>query len=117
MAHTLSRVAAHIPRKVLVRLVAFHFKMLEPELRKLDHFVPPARVAIDVGTWWGPWSWWLSKRVPHVEGFEPNTSICERLRGVLPSNVHLNNIALSDQRGDRSCGHLVASWERSADPR
>jgi FkbM family methyltransferase len=76
--------------------------MFEPELRHLSSFVPPDRMAIDVGTWWGPWSWWLAKRVARVEAFEPNASICNTLNDILPSNVTLHNVALSDARGEAS---------------
>jgi FkbM family methyltransferase len=98
-SHPLHQIAAAVPRSVFVRVIAFYFLLLEPELRELKHFVPPGKTAIDIGTWWGPWSWWLARMVPNVEAFEPNASICRGLEGVLPANVHLHDVALSDRKG------------------
>lgn len=100
MGSALSRVATHLPPKAFVRLVALEYLMFEPELRHLDAFVPADRIAVDVGAWWGPWSWWLAKRVPGVEAFEPNASIANVLAGLLPANVRLHNAAVSDVRGE-----------------
>jgi FkbM family methyltransferase len=80
-------------------MVALHYRLFEPELGQLEHFVPADKMAIDVGTWWGPWTMWLARRVPHVESFEPNKSICDALQPVLPENVMLNRVALSEDRG------------------
>lgn len=102
MGSVISGVASHLPPKTFVRLVALQYLMFEPELRHMSSFVPPDRMAIDVGTWWGPWSWWLAKRVPRVEAFEPNASIYNTLNAILPSNVTLHNVALSDARGEAS---------------
>jgi FkbM family methyltransferase len=93
-----------------------HYLVLEPELRQLDNFVPRGKVAVDVGTWWGPWSYWLSRHVPQVEAFEPNSSIYSELREVLPANVSLHNVALSDQVGEGalwSPGPLLGTEGRS----
>jgi FkbM family methyltransferase len=100
MGSGLSQVASHLPRKTFVRLVALQYLVFEPELRHISAFVPRDRMAIDVGTWWGPWSWWLAKRVHRVEAFEPNASVCNALGAVMPANVTLHNVALSDVRGD-----------------
>jgi len=112
----ISKLAAHVPRKAFVRLVAMQYLLLEPELRELDRFVPDDKTAIDVGTWWGPWSYWLSRRVPRVEAFEPNASIYQELKKVLPPNVTLHNLALSDEAGHSalwSPGALLGTEGRS----
>ena len=82
MGSVLSKVASYLPPKTFVRLVALQYQLFEPELRHVSRFVPSDRIAIDVGTWWGPWSWWLATRVPRVEAFEPNASICNALGAV-----------------------------------
>jgi FkbM family methyltransferase len=92
-------VAERLPRTLFVRVVAQVYRVFEPELRELDQFVPPGKTAIDVGTWWGPWSWWLAKMSPRVESFEPNESICRELSEALPGNVTMHNVALSDGSG------------------
>lgn len=99
MKGVIPTVAEHVPRTMFVRVIAHLYRLFEPELRELDHFVPPGKTAIDVGTWWGPWSWWLSRTVPRVESFEPNESICRELSEALPGNVTMHNIALSDGSG------------------
>jgi FkbM family methyltransferase len=99
MSSVVSKVAERLPRKLFVRLVALQYPLFEPELRCLHQFVPDDKVAIDIGTWWGPWSWWLARRAPRVEAFEPNGSIYESLQHALPSNVVLHNVALSDRNG------------------
>jgi FkbM family methyltransferase len=109
MGSVISQVASHLPRKTFVRLVALQYRVFEPELRHIAAFVPPDRMAIDVGTWWGPWSWWLAKRVRRVEAFEPNASVCSALSSIMPSNVTLHNVALSDVRGE------ALLWSPSSD--
>jgi FkbM family methyltransferase len=99
MKDLLAAAAERLPRRVFVRVVAHVYRLFEPELRQLDHFVPPGKMAIDVGTWWGPWSWWLARTVPRVESFEPNGPICRQLSDALPGNVTMHNVALSDGNG------------------
>lgn len=93
----LSVVAELLPPQVFVRLVALQYRYFEPELRHLNSFVPAGRAAIDIGVWWGPWSWWLARRASEVYGFEPNKEIFDVLKRALPDNVHLHNLALSDR--------------------
>lgn len=94
----LSLVAERMPPQIFVRIVALQYWLMEPELRHLDAFVPSGKNAVDVGTWWGPWSLWLARRVPHVHAFEPNRTIFDNLRDALPGNVDLHNVALSDDQ-------------------
>ncbi len=100
----LSRLAGLIPPQVFVRLVAWQYRFFEPELRYIDSFVPSGRAAVDVGVWWGPWSWWLARRASEVHAFEPNKVIFDGLSRTLPDNVHLYNLALSDRRTQPRCG-------------
>jgi FkbM family methyltransferase len=92
----LSLVAERMPPHLFVRIVALQYWFMEPELRHLQAFVPTGKDAIDIGTWWGPWSMWLARRVPNVHAFEPNRAIFDSLQTALPGNVHLQNLALSD---------------------
>ena len=39
---------------------------------------PMGGVALDVGTWYGPWTYWLSRRAAHVHSFEPNPDVAPR---------------------------------------
>jgi len=85
-----------------VPAVAWQFRLFEPELGRIDEFVPEDGAAVDVGVWWGPWSWWLAKRVPRVDSFEPNAGLVGRVGPVLPANVNLHQVALSDSEGRSS---------------
>ena len=91
---------SRVPVKALVPAVALQYRLFEPELRRLHDFVPADRNAIDAGVWWGPWSWWLSRRVPWVDSFEPNPALVAKLRTALPSNATLHPVALSDEPGE-----------------
>lgn len=95
----LSLIAERVPTKLFVRLIALQYRMFEPELRQLERFVPEGKAAVDVGVWWGPWSWWLARRASKVYAFEPHSGICEKLSDALPKNVTLYNVGLSDHRG------------------
>lgn len=89
-----------IPARVLVPAMAWQYRFYEPELGRIDQFVPKDRGAVDVGVWWGPWSWWLSRRVPRVDAFEANPRLVATLSPVMPSNVFLHSVALSDAAGE-----------------
>ena len=95
-----SRVMSHVPVGMVVPAVAWQYRFFEPELARLDDFVPRNRGAVDVGVWWGPWTWWLARRVPKVDSFEANLDLVARLEPVLPSNVTIHPVALSDQSGE-----------------
>jgi FkbM family methyltransferase len=95
-----SKVMSWTPTRVLVPAIAWQHRLFEPELRKLDELAPKDRGAVDVGAGWGPWSWWLARRVPRVDSFERNLELVEILTPVLPSNVFLHPVALGDESGD-----------------
>ncbi len=95
-----SKVMGRIPVRLLVPAIAWQYRFNEPELARFKSFVPADRGAVDVGVWWGPWSWWLARRVPHVDSFEANLEIVKRLEGAMPHNVRLHPIALSDTSGE-----------------
>ncbi len=88
-----------VPVGVLVPSIAWQYQFYEPELRKLNDFVPYDRGAVDVGMWWGPWSWWLARRTPRVDSFEINLELTSRITPVMPSNVFVHRVALSDRTG------------------
>jgi FkbM family methyltransferase len=77
--------------------MARQYRYFELELGRIDDFVPSDRGAVDVGVWWGPWSWWLARRVPRVDAFEANPDLVTSLRTALPSNVVLHSVALGQK--------------------
>jgi len=95
-----SRVMNLVPVRLAFPSIAWQFRLFEPELGRLDELVPRDRGAVDVGVWWGPWTWWLARRVPRVDSFEPNSDLVARLAPVMPDNVTLHPVALSDRSGE-----------------
>jgi len=84
---------------VTYRVIAAQFRMQERELAGIPVFVPAGRTAVDVGAWWGPWTYWLSRRVPEVYAFEPQHRLADFLRRVVGPNVRVVEAALADRRG------------------
>jgi FkbM family methyltransferase len=108
-----SRVAAALPSPALYRAAAWGFRLRrERRLLLLDDLVPRGGTALDVGAWWGPWTYWLSKRVDKVHSFEPNPAMAEHLRRVAGPNVEVHEVALSD--GERQAT-LYAPGDRGSD--
>ncbi len=95
-----ARVAARIPDAVFYRLVSYLHYAGEVELRMLRSFVPADKVAVDVGGWYGPWTYWLARVARTVETFEPVPDVAEFVRRVASANVHVSNVALSDHVGE-----------------
>lgn len=95
----LQRAARSLPDPVFHRAVAWWFRaQREQRLLFLDELVDPNRHAVDVGAWWGPWTYWLHKRAASVTAFEPNPEAAEFLGRVSP-DATVHNIALSNTRG------------------
>ena len=94
-----AKVVDRVPPRLMVPSIAWQYLFFEPELRRLDEFVPKDRGAVDAGAWWGPWSWWLARRVPTVDSFEPNRDLAARLARVMPPNVTIHPVALSNRAG------------------
>ena len=95
-----SKVMSRVPARMLVPYIAWQYQLYEPELGRIEEFVPAHRGAVDAGVWWGPWTWRLATWAPRVEAFEPNASLVNRLASVMPSNVNLHCVALSDHEGE-----------------
>lgn len=89
----------HVPVKLLVPAIAWQYRLYEPELGRMADFVPRGQVAVDVGVWWGPWSWWLARRASSVHSFEANPDLAARVAPALPHNVTVHPVALSDRGG------------------
>lgn len=71
-----------------------------PSSGSLSHFVPAGRRAVDIGAWWGPWTYWLARRGVPVECFEPVPHVAAFLERVTPANVTVHATALSDTVGE-----------------
>lgn len=79
------------------------YRVFEPEIRWIDDYTDRERLArgtaLDVGAWWGPWMYWLSRRAARVVSVEPVPHVAEFLRRVAPDNVEVVHSAVSDHTG------------------
>jgi FkbM family methyltransferase len=94
-----SSAALLLPDSVFVRLIAVAHRRFEPELDAVVGAYPRGGTAIDVGTWFGPWTRSLAKRANRVVSFEPNPDVAAVLAKTLPANVELVRSAASDHTG------------------
>jgi FkbM family methyltransferase len=53
---------------------------------------------VDVGAWWGPWTYWLARVADRVVACEPLPELAAFISRHAPENVHVENVALSDRR-------------------
>jgi len=90
---------ALVPKSAFHPVVARLHRRAEPEMRGIIERCDPSGTAIDVGTWYGPWTYWLSKRVRDVQSFEPNPNVAAVLRQGVASNVTVHECAVSDVDG------------------
>lgn len=94
-----SRVAGLVPDVVFARSLAYAFRRFDPELPHVAGAVPRGAIALDVGAWYGPWAYWLSKRAAQVHSFEPNPDVARVLEATAPKNVTVHQLAASDVNG------------------
>jgi FkbM family methyltransferase len=98
-----ARIFDKIPDRVLYSLLAWQYRSFEPELRHLNDYFPREAAkkgtVVDVGAWWGPWTYWLSRKAAHVVTIEPVPHLAAFLRRVTAENVDLIETALSDRPG------------------
>ena len=104
-----ARVANALPDPLLRRAIHRFWKYQEPELRRLDDYLPIDRVAVDVGTWWGPWTAAFARRCPEVHAIEPQPQLAERLRSWVPSHVTVHETAIGDSVGRAMLGRPDAT--------
>jgi len=95
----LSAATSLVPKSFFHPVVARLHLRAEPEMRGIIQRCDPSGTAIDVGTWYGPWTYWLSKRVRDVQSFEPNPKVAAVLRQGVASNVTVHECAVSDAEG------------------
>jgi len=72
----------------------------EAELHALNELAPKGRVALDIGSNKGVFSYLLAGQGLNVHAFEPIPLFYERLKRTAPGNLHCHNIALSNVDGE-----------------
>jgi FkbM family methyltransferase len=95
----LSSIASLLPDRMFVASIAYAHRRFEPELGRVVASCPRAGTAIDVGAWYGPWTYWLSRRASHVVAFEPNPDVAAVLDRTRAANVRLERAAASAHTG------------------
>jgi FkbM family methyltransferase len=70
---------------------------VDPMMRPIINRCDPRGTALDVGAWFGPWTFWLSRQVDQVRSFEPNPEVAEVLRRSVRPNVTVHEVAASDR--------------------
>jgi FkbM family methyltransferase len=88
-----------LPSRWVYALAEARHGRQEPELRRLDDYVPEGRAAVDVGAWLGPWTRALSRRASHVHAFEPQPRLAAHLAKVVAANVTVHEAAVGAEAG------------------
>lgn len=88
------------PKFFIWRLAKKEWRKGEGELHILPFLVDKTRNAIDIGTCWGVYTYYLSKLCPHVYSFEPNPKIYPVMKATTGKNVTTYPYALSNQTGE-----------------
>src|SRR4051794_24577107 len=112
-----SQAAGLLPDRTFCRLVALAHVRFEPELKPLVRACDPTGLSVDVGAWFGPWTYWLSRRVERVVAFEANPDVAAVLQAGARNNVVVHNLAVSDHLGVANLtvsGHGLGQEGRSA---
>jgi FkbM family methyltransferase len=94
-----SKAAEILPDRTFCRMIALAHVRFEPELKPLTRACDPHGTSVDVGAWFGPWTYWLSRRVDKVVAFEANPEVAKVLKAGVAPNVVVHNIGVSDHRG------------------
>jgi FkbM family methyltransferase len=88
-----------LPDPLFVRAIAYAQRRVEPEMVRIIASCPPQGTALDVGAWYGPWTYWLSRRVESVVTFEPNPEVARVVEHTVGKNVRFIRAAASDTSG------------------
>lgn len=90
----------HFPQTIVMWTDLHRPRSAERELELLPSIVPPGLPAIDVGANVGLYSRKLAKLASHVFAFEPAPEMATFLRRVVPHNVTVSEVALSNRAGE-----------------
>lgn len=95
-----AKVFGVVPEPLRFRALAWQYRLFEPELARLDDFAASGGTAVDVGAWWGPWTYWLARRASEVAVIEPIPHLAQFLSRQTPRTATVHNVALSDASGE-----------------
>ncbi|MBA9005261.1 FkbM family methyltransferase [Thermomonospora cellulosilytica] len=90
--------SAVVPARLIGSFVRAVYPRLEPELARLEDFVPAGGTAVDVGGWFGPWARRLVGRADRVVTVEADPKLAGVLRRAFPQ-AEVVHAAASDECG------------------
>ena len=88
-----------MPRSVFLAGISLIHRRVEPELSVLLRKCRDRKTFLDVGAWYGPYTYYLSKRFAFVHAFEPNPAVVADLIALKRNNVMVHPVAVSDVSG------------------
>jgi FkbM family methyltransferase len=97
-----TRLEPFVPDRLVASTARLLYPRFERELRWLDRLCPQHGTALDVGTWYGPWTFRLARRAGRVVAIEPMPRLARLLERTAPPNVRVVRAAASDQPGTAS---------------
>jgi FkbM family methyltransferase len=95
----LSKVSGLLPDSMFVAAIARAHRRFEPELGRIVASYPGGGTVLDVGAWYGPWTYWLSRKGARVIAFEPNPDVATVLEHCAGAKVTVRRAAASDHAG------------------
>src|SRR6266540_5268706 len=109
-------VAGLLPEPVLAGIVRRVYPRVEPELRRLAELTTGGGIVLDVGAWYGPWSYRLLRRAARTVAVEPNPRLAGVLRATLPG-VEVVEAALGDRADSVQLWIPVSAGDARGSPR
>jgi len=92
-------VAGAVPDRAFASVIAYAHLRFEPVLRHVKSFVGPHQTALDVGAWYGPWTWWLSRTARQVVTVEANPEMAAFVARTARANVEVIAKAAAESAG------------------
>ncbi|MBK3581697.1 FkbM family methyltransferase, partial [Streptomyces sp. MBT65] len=95
-----ARLAPLLPVRLVAATARAVYPRFEPELARLDELLPPnCGTAVDVGGWYGPWTYRLWRRARQVVTVEPVPHLAGLLAAAAPAHARVIPAAASDRSG------------------
>jgi FkbM family methyltransferase len=99
MASLQNRAFAVMPERLRWHLLGIQHSLHEPEVRITAEVLRHGGTAMDVGGWWGPWTWRMARHADRVIVVEPVQELAAYLDRVSPDSVEVINAAASAESG------------------
>jgi FkbM family methyltransferase len=94
-----NRLFAAVPEGLRWRLLGLQQGLHEPEIKVVKEALARGGTAVDVGAWWGPWNYRMSRHADRVVIVEPVPELAAYLERVSPASVEVVEAAASSAPG------------------